>query len=213
MCFTIFQNEKTLLQAIRTRISKSRKIESFPKGLVHGFDPKLASFPSFYFTQYRAEKCVLRYSIRRKHLCRLEKHKVKKVEKLRFLQWGQSMLLVQNWPFFYLFLFQAAIRTRISKSRKIESFPKGLVHGFDPKLQPRPQGFSLKNEVAKIGHFSIFLFQSLEGRKMCFRIFQKEKTPLQAIKTRSSKSGKIDIFPNGLAMVLVQKWPFFKLFV
>ena len=63
-------------------------MEIFPKGLVHGFGPKLASFPSFYFTQYRPGKWVLRYSIRRKHLSRLEKHKVKKVEKLRFLQRG-----------------------------------------------------------------------------------------------------------------------------
>ena len=75
-----------------------------------------------------------------------------------------------------------AIRTRISKSRKIESFPKGLVHGFVPKL----------------AIFSIFSFQSLEGRKMCFTIFQKEKTPLQAIKTRSSKRRKIESFPKRL---------------
>ena len=71
MCFTIFQNEKTLLQALRTRVSKSRKIESFPKGLVHGFDPKLAIFPSFHFSHQRAGKCVLRYSRRKKRLSRL----------------------------------------------------------------------------------------------------------------------------------------------
>ena len=71
MCFTIFWNEKMLLQAIRTRISKSRKLESFPKGLVHGFDPKLAIFPSFHFSHQRAGKCVLRYSRRKKRLSRL----------------------------------------------------------------------------------------------------------------------------------------------
>ena len=38
---------------------------------------------------------------------------------------------------------------------------------------------------------------------MSFTIFLNEKTPFKAIKTRSSKSRKIDIF---------QKWPFFQLF-
>ena len=32
------------------------------------------------------------------------------------------------------------------------------------------------------------------------------------MKARSSKSQKIDIFPNGLTHGLVQKWPFFQLF-
>ena len=62
MCFTILQNVKPSFQAIKTRSSKSRKIEIFPKGLTHGFDPKLAIFPTFIFWQYKPKKCALRYS-------------------------------------------------------------------------------------------------------------------------------------------------------
>ena len=47
---------------------------------------------------------------------------------------------------------------------------------------------------------------------MSFTLFQEDKTPFQAIKTSSSKSRKIDIFPKGLTKVLVQKWPFFEFF-
>ena len=47
---------------------------------------------------------------------------------------------------------------------------------------------------------------------MSFTIFQNEKKPFQAIKTRSSKSRKIDIFSKGLTHDLVQKWPFFQVF-
>ena len=48
---------------------------------------------------------------------------------------------------------------------------------------------------------------------MLFRIFQKVKSNLQAIKTRSSKSKqKKTFFQRGSPMVLVQKWPFLKLF-
>ena len=110
------------------------------------------------------------------------------------------MLLVQECPFFHLFfqaiearkmsftIFQSettpfqAIKSRSSKSRKIDIFPKGLTHGFGPK----------------IAIFSTFSFQAKQARKMSFTIFQSEKTPFQAIKMRSSKSCKIDIFPKGL---------------
>ena len=33
----------------KERSSKSRKIDIFPKGLTHGFGPKVAIFPTFFF--------------------------------------------------------------------------------------------------------------------------------------------------------------------
>ena len=108
------------------------------------------------------------------------------------------MVLVQKWPIFQLF-FQAiqarkmffkilqnektplwAIKTTSSKGRRIDIFLKGLTYGFGPKMVIFPTLF----------------FQAIQARKMSFTIFQNEKTPLQAIKTRSSKSQKIYIFPN-----------------
>ena len=85
---------KTPFQAIKTRLSKSRKMDIFPKGLTHGFGPKMAIFsPFFFFRQYRPGKRLLRYSETKKT------------------------------PF-------QARKTRSSKSRKIDIFPKGLTHGF-----------------------------------------------------------------------------------
>ena len=40
----------------QTRSSKSRKIDILPKGLTHGFGPKMAIFPTFFFRQYRLGK-------------------------------------------------------------------------------------------------------------------------------------------------------------
>ena len=97
MCFMIFQNKKTVFQALKKRSSKSRKIEIFSKGLVHGFRPKLAIFPCFFFKAIQARK-----------MC---------------------FMIFQNKKM----VFQA-LKTRSSKSRKIEIFSKGLVHGFRPKL-------------------------------------------------------------------------------
>ena len=48
---------------------------------------------------------------------------------------------------------------------------------------------------------------------MSFTIFQNIKSPFQAIKRRSSKSRKIDIVSKGSPTLLVQKWPFFQLFL
>ena len=49
MSFTIFYNEKTRFYAIKTRSSKSGKIHIFPKGLTHGFGPKMTIIPTFFF--------------------------------------------------------------------------------------------------------------------------------------------------------------------
>ena len=71
MSFTILQNKKTPFQAIKTRSSKSRKIDIFPKGLTHGFGPKMAIFPTFFFRHYRSGKFPLSYSRTKKRLSRL----------------------------------------------------------------------------------------------------------------------------------------------
>ena len=110
------------------------------------------------------------------------------------------MVLVSKWLFFQLLfsrqyrpaksftIFQnektpvQAIQTTSSESRKTDIFPKGLTHGFGLTMAV----------------FPTFFFQAIQARKMSFTIFQCEKTLFKAIKRRSSKSRKIDIFPNGL---------------
>ena len=139
----IFQNKKTVFQGIKTRSSKRRKIDIFPKGLTHGFGPKTAIFSTFFFYPIQDRK--------------------------------MSFMIFQNENT----LFQA-IKTRRSKSRKSDIFPKGLTHCFGEKNC----------------RFSNFYFRAIQARKISFMIFQNEKTPYQAIKRRSSKSRKIVIFPN-----------------
>ena len=104
MPFTIFQNEKTPFKAIKPRSSTSRKIDIFPKGLIRGFGPRLAIFPTFFFKAIQARK--------------------------------MSFTIFQNEerPF-------QAIKTTNSKSRKIDLFPKGLTHGFSPKMTIFPTFF------------------------------------------------------------------------
>ena len=88
-----------------------------------------------------------------------------------------------------------AIKTRSSKCRKINIFPNGLTHGFGPK----------------VAIFGSFFLQAIQARKMSFTIFQNEKTLFYAIKTRSSKSQKIEIFPKGLTHGFRPKMVLFQL--
>ena len=89
-----------------------------------------------------------------------------------------------------------AIKRRSPKSRKIDIFPKGLTHGFGPKM----------------AIFPTFFFQVVQARKMSFMIFQNEKMPLQAIKTTRPKSRKINIFPKGLTHGFGRKMAIFPTF-
>ena len=70
MSFTLFQNEKTPIKAIKTRNLKSRKIDIFAKVLTLNFGPKMANFKTF-FRQYQPGRGVLRYSRTKKRLSRL----------------------------------------------------------------------------------------------------------------------------------------------
>ena len=52
MCFKIFKNEKAHFKAKKRR-SKSLNIAIFSTGLTHGFGPKMAIFPCFFFQFFR----------------------------------------------------------------------------------------------------------------------------------------------------------------
>ena len=71
MFFTIFQNEKTVFYAIKTRGLKSRKIAIFPKGLTHGFGPKTAIFPTFFLGNIGQKNVFYDISRTKKRLSRL----------------------------------------------------------------------------------------------------------------------------------------------
>ena len=158
MSSTIFQNDITRFQAIKTTSSKSQKINIFLKGLTHGSGKKMAIFPTF-FQAIQAMKITFT---------------IFQNEKTRF----------------------QTIKKGRSKSQKINIFLKGFTHGFGPKM----------------AIFPTFLSQAIQARKTSFTIFQNEKTPFKPIKTRSSKSRKIDVFPKGLTNVLGPKMAFFPSF-
>ena len=196
MPFTIFQNEKTPFQAIKTR---HLKIDIFAKALTHGFGPEMAIFPSFFFRQFTPRKCLLRYSRIKKTRFQAIKRKSLKSYKIYIFAKGLTHGFRPKMAIFSTFfqviqakkmsftIFQNGktpfqdIKTKGPKSPKFNIFQKALTQGFGPKM----------------AIFPTFSFQAIQGKKMSFTIFQNKKTPLYCIKKTRSKSPKIDIFPKG----------------
>ena len=124
------------------------------------------------------------------------------------------MVFLQKWPFFQLFFlgnigqenvfYDILERKNASLGCKKKKFKKSRDWHFSQGDNP---WFSSKN-----GHFSNFLFQVIQARKMSFTIFQNEKTLLYAIKTSSSKSQKIDLFPKGITHGFAPKMAIFPKF-
>ena len=125
------------------------------------------------------------------------------------------MVLVLKWPFFQLFflsnirkenLFYNILQQKNAfVSYKNKNFKKSKNSHFSKGVR---LWFSSKN-----GHFSNFPFQALQARKLSFTIFQNEKSPFQGTKTKSLKSRKIDIFPQGLTHGFGPKMAFFPTFL
>ena len=201
MSFTIFQNEKTPFWTIKTRNSKSLKIVIFPIELTHGFGPKQPIFSTF-FTQYiQARKMSFTIFYKEKAPFQSIHTKGSKSLKIEIFPKGLIHGFGTKMAIFSNFFFQAiqarkmsftifqnektpfqAIKTTSLKSRKIDIFTKWLTDGFCPKMTIIPTCF----------------FLAIQARKMSFSIFQNEKTPFYATKTRNSKSRKIDIFPKAV---------------
>ena len=140
----LFQNEKTPFWAIKTKSLKRRKIDILPKGLTHGFGPKMTIFRTFFFLGNIGLENVFYDILERKN----------------------AFLGYKNKKF---------------KQSKNCHFCKGVNPWF----------------YCKNSHFSNFFFQAIQYRKMSFMIFQNEKTPVQAIKTRSLNSRKLTFFQRG----------------
>ena len=69
--YDILEQKKRLSYLQKQELQKVQKIDTFPKGLTHGFGRKIAIFPTFLFRQHRPGKCLLRYSRTKKRLSKL----------------------------------------------------------------------------------------------------------------------------------------------
>ena len=89
MFFTIFYNEKTLFYAIKATSSKSQKSCHFYKGVNSWFLSKNDHCFKMFFEGNTGKENVFHYILERKNaLLGYKNNKLKKIEKLTFLQRG-----------------------------------------------------------------------------------------------------------------------------
>ena len=159
----IFQNEKTPFKAIKLRISKSQKIDTFPKGLVHPwFWSKNSHFSNFFFKAIQPRKMSsIIFQNEKTHFQAIKKKKNSKSRKIHIFPKGLTHRFGPKKAIFPTSFFQAiqainmspmifqnektpfkTMKTRSLKSQKIDTFPKGLTHGFVPKMTIFPTSFS-----------------------------------------------------------------------
>ena len=56
--FPDIREQKNAFLEDKNKKFKQSKIDIFSKGLTHGFGPKMVILPTFFFRQYRPEKCL-----------------------------------------------------------------------------------------------------------------------------------------------------------
>ena len=114
--------EKTLFYAIKWTGSNSGKIDISPKGLTHGFDPKMAIFQIFFFTQYRPVKPLYDNLERKNAFLGYKNNNFKNSKNWHFSTGVNPWFWSKNSHIFNFFLFQQNIQgkclLRYSRTKK-----------------------------------------------------------------------------------------------
>ena len=154
---------------MKTRSSKSRKIDIFSKRVNPCFWSKNGHFSNFpFFKGLLGRKMSFTMLENEKTPFQAIKTKMFKKSKMAFFSKGLTHGLCQKmaiFPTFFLQVIQAtkisftifqnektpfqAIETRISKSLKIDIFSNGLTHGFSAKMEIFPIFFFRQYRPAK----------------------------------------------------------------
>ena len=106
MSFTLFQNEKTHFQAIKTTSSKSRKNDIFPKGLTHMILVQKWPFFEFSFQPIKARKMSFTVFQNKKKILAYKNKKFKKSKNSHFSKGVNPWFQSKN-GHFYKFFFLA----------------------------------------------------------------------------------------------------------
>ena len=169
--------------------------------LTHGFGPKTAIFRTFFFSQYKPGKCLLRYSRAKKRFPWLWKQEVLIVEIFFFFSKGLTHGLAQKWPFLQLFFllsnkgqenvfYNKLERKNFFLGYENKKFKKSKYWHFSKRVNPR---FWSKN----VHFFNLFFFRQYRIGK-CFLRYSKAKKPLSRLwKKEVQKVEILTFFQSG----------------
>ena len=161
MCFTIFLNEKSPLQATKTRSWNSPKTESFPKGLTQAFGQKNGYFSIFFFFGNIEQENVFYDILERKiAFASYKNKKLKQSKNWEFSKGVNPGFWSKKWLFFHLFFFGNIEQENVFYD--ILKRKNAFLSYKNKKLkQSRNWDFSKGVNLwfwSKNGHFSNFFF-------------------------------------------------------
>ena len=199
MSFTLFQNEITSFQAIKTRSSKSRKIAFFSKRVNARFRSKNGHFSNFFFLGNIGQENVFYDILERKNaFLGYKNKKFKKSKNCHFSKMVIPWFWSKNghFPNFFFQAMQAwkmsftifqnkkrpfqAIKRRSSNSRKIDIFQRHPWFCF------------------KDGHFSNFFFFWQNWAGKCLLRYSRTKKRLSRKKNHEFIKVKNSYFSKGV---------------
>ena len=185
---------------MKTRSPKSRKIDIFSKGLTHGFGPKMAIFPTFFFLGNIDQENVFDNILERKNtFLGYNNMKSKKSENWHFSKGDNLWFWSKNGNFCNFFFRQYSQRKCFSwysrtknssvdyknmksKQSKFSHFSKGVNPWFR----------------SKNGHFSTFFVLGIIGQENVFYNILVRKNTFLAYKNMKSKKSKNSHFSKGV---------------
>ena len=152
----------------KQEVQKVQKIDIFPKGLAHGFGPKMAIFPTFFFRKYRLKKVVYDILERKNAFLGYKNGKSKKSKNSHFSKGVNPWFWCKNGYFSNFFFlgnmghengfcdtlertnaFLGYINKKFKKSKNWRFYFKGFIHGFRPKMAIFPTFFFRQSRTGK----------------------------------------------------------------
>ena len=106
MPFTIFSNKKKTFSVIKTRTSRSRKMDIFAKGLTHGLSPKMAIFPTLFLGNIGQENVFYDILQRKSNFLGYKNKKFKKSKNWHFSKGDNPWFWSKNSHFSNFFFFR-----------------------------------------------------------------------------------------------------------
>ena len=160
---------------------------------------KWSLFQLLFFRQYRPGKCLLRYSRTKKTPSQAKKNK--KFNKPKNLHFSKR---VNPWFWPKMAIFPTFFFGKIGQENVFYDIleRKNSFLGYKNKKFEKLQNCHFSTRVnpwfwPKMAIFPTSFFQAIQARRMCFTIFQNDKTPFQAIKNKKFKRSKNCLFSKG----------------
>ena len=201
MCFTIFQNEVTPFQALKTRSSKSPKNCHFSKGVNPWFWSKNSHFFNFFWSGKRGHKNVFQDILARKNTFLGFKNKeFQRSKNCHFSKRVNPWLWSKN-GHFSNFFFSGRIGEENIFYDILE--PKNTILGYKNKKFKNSKNCHFSKEDnpqfwSKNGLSCNFFFLGKIGQENVFYyILEQKKKPFQAVKKDAQKVEKLPFFQRG----------------